>query len=282
MACLRVFSLVVLLPALFTGCATTRLRLPDGPGTPVLDFMPLFDVAVAQCDQIQHVDALIRLRGRGGGVGLNTRVRVRAGLSAPGSVRLEGMAPFGGPVFVLVAQPGEATLWLTREKRVVRDVPAGDMLESLVGVSWSPAALRSVLTGCLVADRRPMTARAIGDWIVVDLAGGAVAYLERIDGAYRLTAGSRDGLAIYYDQFLGGLPREVRVISQTGADADSEPQTDLTASLSQVNTNVALPASAFNIDSDIPPDVIPMTLRELRGAGPLDAPVDPPMSSDPR
>ena len=70
--------------------------------------------------------------------------------------------------------------------------------------------------------------------------------------------------------------------SQTGGDADSELQTDLIASLSQVNTNVALPASAFDIDSDIPPDVIPMTLRELRGAGPLDAPVDPPMSSDPR
>jgi hypothetical protein len=281
MACVRLLFIVVLLPAVLAGCATTQLRLPDGPSTPLPDFRPLFDAAVADCGQVQHVDALIRLRGRGGGVGLNTRVRVRAGLSAPGSVRLEGVAPFGGPVFVLVARPGESTLWLTREKRVVRDVLAGDMLESLVGVSLSPAALRSVLTGCLVADRQPTAARAIGDWVAVDLVGGAVAYLERIDGAYRLTAGSRDGLAIYYDQFLGGLPREVRVISATGAGVGSEPLTDLTASLSQVNTNVALPASAFDLDGVIPSDVTPMTLRELRGAGPLDAPLEPSTSSDP-
>jgi hypothetical protein len=280
MTLLRVLSIVVLLPAFLTGCATTRLRLPDGPGSPLSDFRPLFDAAVAECGRVQHLDALIRLSGRGGGVRLNTRVRVRAGLSAPGSVRLEGLAPFGAPVFYLVAKPGRATLLLTREKRVVQDVPAGEMLESLVGVSLSPAALRSVLTGCLVTDRQPTAARTIGDWVAVDLAGGAVAYLQRVDGVYRLTAGSRDGLAIYYSEFLRGLPREVRVISDAGEASDGAPHTDLTASLSQVDTNVALPDSAFEID--IPSDVLPITLRELRGAGPLDAPPESPASSAPR
>jgi hypothetical protein len=277
MALLRAASLVMILPALLAGCATTRLRLPDGPGAPFPDFLPLFETAVADCGQIQHLDALIRLRGRGGGAGLNTRVRVLAGLSAPGLVHLAGLAPFGAPVFYLVARPGEATLWLTREKRVLRDVPFADMLEGLVGVSLNPDALRSVLTGCLVEQPRPTTARTIGEWIVVELEGGAVAYLQRVDGAYRLTAGRRDGFEIYYDQFLGGLPREVRVVSESGGDPDSEPATDLTVSLSQVDTNVAPPDSAFSID--IPPDVLPMTLRELRGAaGPLDAPLDPPAS----
>ena len=280
MTLLRLLSIAVLLPVVLAGCATTRLRLPDGPGAPLPDFRPLFDAAVAECGQIQHLDALIRLRGRGGGVRLNTRVRVRAGLSAPASARLEGLAPFGAPVFYLVANPSGATLWLTREQRVVRDVPAEAMLESLVGVSLSPAALRAVLTGCLVADRRPTAARTIGDWVAVDLEGGAVAYLQRVDGVYRVTAGSRDGLAIYYRDFLRGLPREVQVISGAGGDAAGAPQTDLTALLSQVNTNVALPASAFEID--IPPDVRPMTLRELRGAGPLDAPPEPAAASAPR
>ncbi|MDA1094977.1 MAG: hypothetical protein O3A25_17140 [Acidobacteria bacterium] len=273
----RVLSIAVLLPVCLAGCATTRLRLPDGPGTPLADFQPLFDGAVAACGQVQHLDALIQLRGRGGGARLNSRVRVRAGLSAPGSVRLEGLAPFGAPVFYLVAQPGQATLWLTREKRVVQDVPAGEMLESLVGVSLSPGALRSVLTGCLVTDPQPTAARTIGEWVAVDLEGGAVAYLQQVDGVYRLTAGSRDGLAIYYDDFQGGLPREVRVISSASATADGEPQTDLTASLSQVDTNVALPAAAFVLD--IPSDVLPMTLRELRGAGPLEAPPEPAASA---
>ncbi|HIE93694.1 MAG TPA: hypothetical protein EYQ83_12815 [Acidobacteria bacterium] len=281
MTLLRVISLVMILPALLAGCATTRLRLPDGPGAPFHDFLPRFETAVADCGQIQHLDALIRLRGRGGGVGLNTRVRVRVGLSAPGSARLEGLAPFGAPVFFLVARPGEATLLLTREKRVLRDVPFADMLEGLVGVSLNPDALRSVLTGCLVEQPRPTTARTIGEWIVVELEGEALAYLQRVNGAYRLTAGRRDGFEIYYDQFLGGLPREVRVISESGGDPDSAPVTDLTVSLSQVDTNVAPLDAAFSID--IPPDVLPMTLRELRGgAGPLDAPPDPPASSDTR
>jgi hypothetical protein len=280
MTLLRVLPIVVLLPVFVAGCATTQLRLPDGPGSPLPDFRPLFDAAVAECGQIQHYEALIRLRGRGGGVSLNTRVRLLAGLSAPGSVRLEGVAPFGAPLFYLVAKPGQATLLLTRENRVVQDVPAGEMLESLVGVSLSPAALRSVLTGCLVSDRQPTAARTIGDWVAVDLAGGAVAYLQRVDGVYRVTAGSRDGLAIYYSEFLRGLPREVRVISDAENAFGGEPQTDLTASLSQVNTNVALPDSAFEID--IPSDALPITLGELRGAGPLDAPPEPPASSAPR
>ncbi len=276
MTLLRAVLLAVALPAVLTGCATTRPRLPDGPGTPLPDFLPLFETAVADCGQVQHLDALLRLRGRGGGVGLNSRVRVRVGLSAPGSARLEGLAPFGAPVFFLVARPGEATLWLTREKRVLRDVPFADMLEGLVGVSLSPGALRSVLAGCLVEQPRPTTARTIGDWIVVELTGGAVAYLRRVDGDYRLTAGRRDGFEIYYDQFVGGLAREVRVVSDSRGALDSEPATDVTVSLSQVDTNVAPPDSAFSIG--IPPDVLPMTLQELRGAGPLDAPPDPPAS----
>jgi hypothetical protein len=276
MTLLRAVSLAIV-PALLASCATPRPRLPDGPGTPLPDFTPLFETAVAECGQVQHLDALLRLRGRGGGARLNTRVRVRVGLSAPGSARLEGLAPFGAPVFFLVARPGEATLWLTREKRVLRDVPAADMLEGLVGVSLSPAALRSVLTGCLVEQPRPTTARTIGDWIVVELTGGAEAYLRRVDGDYRLTAGRRDGFVIYYDQFLGGLPREVRVVSDSRGVLDSEPATDMTVSLSQVDTNVAPPDSAFSIDN-IPPDVLPMTLREFRGVGPLDAPPDPPAS----
>ena len=43
----------------------------------------------------------------------------------------------------------------------------------------------------------------------------------------------------------------------------------MTAALSQLETNVDLPATAFRVA--VPPDAMPMTLDELRQAGPLRA-----------
>ena len=265
MTAVRFLSVSALL-SLLTGCAAARLSLPEGPGTPFPDYAPLFETAVSECRRVRTLDAMIRLRGRSGGAMLNGRVR--AGLAAPGSVRLEGMAPFGAATFYLVARPGEATLWLPREARVLRDVPAVDMLESLTGVPFGPDDLRAVLTGCLVPDPQPTAGRSYGEWVVVDLIGGAVAYLRPVDGEHRLIAGTRDGLTIEYDDFRRRIPRRVRVLSRTAdANGRTEPLTDLTASLSQVNLNVEIPNAAFSLS--VPADVVPMTLEELRRVRPL-------------
>ena len=114
--------------AVLAGCGSGRLALPEGRGTPYSDYAPLFDTAVSECRRVRTLEALITLGGRGGGASLRGRVRV--GLAAPGSVRLEGLAPFGAPTFYLVAAPGEATLWLTREGQVVTDASAADLLAS--------------------------------------------------------------------------------------------------------------------------------------------------------
>jgi len=278
MTSLRVVPIAIALTAL-SGCASTRLALPRGPGTPLQDFAPIFETAVAQCRSIRTVEAMIRLRGRGGGANLNGRVR--AGLAAPASLRLEGLAPFGAPGFYFVARPGEALLWLTREGRVLTDVPPAAVLESLTGVSLGPSDLRAVLTGCLTSDPEPIGGRRYGDWVVVDLRGGAVAYLRPNEGEHRLVAGTRDGLTIEYDDFRRRLPWRVRVISAAvDPQTDGRPLTDLTASLSQVNLNVELVDAAFSID--VPPDVVPMTLRDLRQAGPLEATGEAQSSIEPR
>jgi outer membrane lipoprotein-sorting protein len=47
----------------------------------------------------------------------------------------------------------------------------------------------------------------------------------------------------------------------------SERQTDLTVKLSDVELNVPLGAEVFQLD--VPPDADPLTLEELRRAGPL-------------
>ena len=255
--------------ALAAACGSTRLALPAGPGVPYPDYQPVFGAAVAECRSVRSVEAMIALSGRGGGAGL--RGRVRAGLAEPASMRLEGLAPFGAPVFYLVASPADATLWLTREARVVTGVPASDLFAGLTGIPFGPDDLRAVLTGCLVPDPRPVAGRRHGDWVAVDLAGGAVAWLRGIEGGHHLVAGTRDGLTIEYGEFRRGLPRLVRVVSD--AAGGGRPLTDLTARLSQVSLNVALVPEAFSLA--VPADVEPATLEELRGAGPLEVPVEP-------
>ena len=257
--------------ALAAACGSTRLVLPGGPGTPYPEYERLFDSVVSECRSVRSVDTMIRLGGRGGGAAL--RGRVRAGLAEPDSMRLEGLAPFGTPVFYLVASPADATLWLTREARVVTGVPAPDLLASLTGIAFGPDDLRAVLTGCLVPDPRPIGGRRHGDWVAVDLAGGAVAWLREIEGEHRLAAGTRDGLMIEYGEFRRRLPRLVRVSSAAAGGGRAGLLTDLTARLSQVSVNVAPAPAAFLLA--VPEDVVPATLEELRGAGPLEVPVEP-------
>ncbi|MDP6580259.1 MAG: hypothetical protein QF681_06360 [Vicinamibacterales bacterium] len=250
--------------------------MPDGPGTPFPDYGPAFETAVSECRNVRTLDSLVRLRGRGGGTHISGRLL--AGLAAPASLRLVWLAPFGAPGFVLVARPGEATLWLTREARVLRDVPAADMLDSLTGVALAPEDLRAVLTGCLVPDAQPTAGRSYDDddLVAVDLMGGSVAFLRRIGGEHHLVAGTRDGLTIEYGEFRRHIPRRVRVLSDELVAGSREPLTDLTATLFEPDINVDIPDEAFVLnDDDLPDDVLPMTLDDLRRVSPLEAPPEP-------
>ena len=207
---------------------------------------------------------MLAIRGQVGDTGL--RGRVRAALARPSSLRLEGLAPFGAPGFVLVAQPDNAVLVLPRERRVVTEATGSELLEALAGVALGAADFRAVLTGCVVPDPRPLAARVYGDdWIAVELEGDATLYLRMTDGTPSIVAGRRGSLIVEYLDHTQGLPRRVRVQSRQPGGSD----TDFIATLSQVNINVELHADVFIVQGH--DEYIPMTFEELRGTtGPLE------------
>ena len=73
------------------------------------------------------------MSGRAGGE--RVRGRILAGLEAGGAVRLEAVAPFGAPFFILAGRNERATLVLPRERRVFQDTGVAEVLERLTGLT---------------------------------------------------------------------------------------------------------------------------------------------------
>lgn len=233
------------------------MTLPAGAGTPAPDFAQTYAQARAACDGVRGLQAELGLSGRA--AGQRVRGRVLAGL-VPGALRLEGVAPFGAPVFILVADGARGTLLLSRERRVVQDAPPEEILNALVGIRLGPDDLRAMLGGCVRASAEPAGARAYGsDWLAVDLAAGGTVYLRRIGDAWRIVAGRYGGLEIDYAAFQGDRPSQVVL---RGTDLS------LALTLDQVEVNGDLPRDQL-VALKIPDGVAPLSLEQLRKSGPL-------------
>ncbi len=240
-----------------TACGQPRVTLPSGAGTPDPDFASAYAQARAACESVRVLQGELGLSGRAAGQRL--RGRVLAGL-IPGALRLEGVAPFGAPVFILVADGARGTLLLSRERRVVQDAAPEEILEALVGVRLGPDDLRAMLAGCVRADAEPKAARAFGpDWLAVDLADGGAIYLRRIGEAWRIVAGRYEGLEIDYVAFEGVRPSQIVLRG---------PDVSLTLALNQVEVNGELPRDQL-VALKIPDGVAPLSIDLLRAAAPL-------------
>lgn len=251
---------------LVNGCASrSGIRLPAGPGRPLTAYAATYEAATAACRQVSTMELVLALRGQVGGTRI--RGRVRAALARPSSVRLEGVAPFGPPRFVLVAAPGRAVLVLPRDREIVTGAELGELLAVLTGLPLEEDDLHAVLTGCLAYDARPTGGRAHpGGWAVVDLAPAGRVYLRSVDDELIVVAGSRPGLFIEYFDHVRGLPRRVAV--RTTA---AEPVAMVAATMSQVHLNIDLPPAVFEVEGADAFRAI--TLDEWRpGAGPLAEP----------
>ncbi len=240
-----------------TACGQPRVTLPGGTGTPAPDFAAAYAQARAACDGVRVMQAELGLSGRA--AGQRMRGRVLAGL-VPGALRLEGVAPFGAPVFILVADGVRGTLLLSRERRVVADAPPEEILDALVGIRLGPDDLRALLAGCVRAASDATGARAYGpDWLAVDPAAGGTIYLRRAGNAWRIVAGRYGGLEIDYAAFQGDRPSQVVLRG---------PDLSLALALSQVEVNGDLPRDQL-VALTIPDGVAPLSLEQLRRAGPL-------------
>jgi len=250
-------------------CGAPLMTLP--PVTPGASAAPdaarAFDEATAACRKISGFSAEIAVKGSIGG--RRIRARLLAGLAAPSSVRLEAFAG-SQPIFFFVARGSDATLVIPPpDDRVLRNGPADEVLEALTGLRVAPDDLRATLTGC-APDPAAGSLRTLGgDWRVAT--GAVTSYLHREgQGApWRLVAVvRRDSAGVEwraeFADFAAGLPASVRL---TSSDAR---RFDLRLGLSQVDTAVQLGDEAFRLQ--IRPTARPMTLEELREAGPLGAP----------
>lgn len=258
--CILTFAFCIALSLALTGCAAKRVALPTDAGTSFPHYNQVFAELTSACRGVRTLTAELSLSGRAGGEKL--RGRVLAGFERPSSIRLEGVAPFGPPAFILVARGDGATLLLPRERHVVRNASADEILGALTGVSLAPGDLQAILTGCVVASPNATGARLHGGgWASVDLDGGATVYLKRARDRWQIAAGRRGAWRIEYPAWQGAFPATVRLVS------DAPVKVDLTAGLSQVQTNVDLEAAAFTVT--VPPDATPLPVEALRNSGPL-------------
>ncbi len=248
------------------------MRLPSGTSEPAPDAAAALAEATRACRAIHALTAEVAVSGSAHGRRVSGRLS--AGVAAPGSARLEAVAPFGAPIFIFVASGNDASLLLSRENRVIEHGPPGAVLEAAAGAPLSAVDLLHVLTGCAPADALRDGRRFGNDWRVATTTKGDELYLRRESGSapWRLVAIIRHAAAdavwrAEYRELLNDLPRAIHLIS---VDAGRPGAAfDLQLALTQIETNMTLSADVFTVR--VPPSAVRMTVDELRQTGPLAA-----------
>ncbi len=257
---------LIALSLLTVSCGAPLFTLPAGPGAPATDIRTAKAEATNGCRAVSTMTAEAAVSGSIGG--RRVRARLLVGLASPASARLEAFA-FGAQLFVFVARGDDATLLLTRDRRVLQHGRPQAVLEAVTALPLDAADLRVALLGCVAGADTDRGSQLGDDWRVVP-DGTTEVYLRRVPhtAPWRVVAAvhqdpGRPAWRAEYRDFAGDLPRTVRFVS---SDAK---RFDLRLALSQVELNVKLDAAAFEVN--VPPGTDPITLDELRQNGPLGA-----------
>lgn len=256
-------SLAVIVSLGFLGaCAAKPPTLPTGAGMPFPEFASAYASATAACGGVKTISAALGMSGKAGSTKL--RGRIDAGFAAPDRARLEGVPPFGKPVFTLVAKDGRGTLVLPREDRVLADAPPEQIVEALAGVPIGPAALRTAIAGCGFGAAPTEGHTYSNGWVAATAAEGTT-YLRPHGQAWEVAAAQRGSVTIVYSDYEAGRPSTIRL----RAVSEGRTTADITLRLSDVDINTTLEPRVFDITPDLPDHPVPLTLEELRRAGPL-------------
>jgi len=250
-------------------CAKPLMKLPTGPGSPATDAGQALGDATSACRNVSTITA--EIAASGSVAGQRFRARLSAGLASPASARLEAAAPFGAPMFILVATGDDATLLLPHDGRVLEHGRPDAVLEAIAGIPLNAADLRAALVGCPAMPDAAAAKQLEADWRMVPDGRNEV-YLHRVPqspsppvpNTWRVVAivfhTPQNEWRAEYRDFENGLPRTVRFVS-TGSD-----RFDLRLGLSQVDVNTQLGPEVFRVQ--VPRDADPITLDELKRARP--------------
>jgi hypothetical protein len=258
-----------LLLATVAGCgARGRLALPTGAGEPDDGAAAAFAGAATACREAKTLTAEIALSGRANG--RRVRGRLLVGVERPDRLRLEALAQFGAPLFVLVAREGRGSLWIPREQSAVDNASVPELVGAVAGLERSGQELVALLTGCVVPEGTTPEGgrRYAGGWRAVTFPGDTEVWLKD-DPSPRIVAGrlgsaggdaARGPVSVEYSDHQNGLPRTIRLLA-----GDATRSTDLTLRLTGVEVNTTLDANAFELS--LPDNVRAMTVDELRRSG---------------
>jgi hypothetical protein len=238
------------------------VSLPTGGGRPDTRAVAAYDALQVRCAAVRTWSAEIGVAGTVRGQRL--RLRVLAATTADGGVRLEGVAPFGAPWFVLVATGDDAVLLLPRESRVLRDATTAQVLDALVGLPLSGEDLHALLSGCGVSPGDAANGRAYdGGWLAVDVGSGRVLFFREAGAAARLDGARIGPLSVgYVPADPGATVGRLQLVDARGGDRGG---VRLQLTFSQSEENTPLPAGAFTLR--VPDNARPLGLDELRARG---------------
>ena len=210
---------------------------------------------------MRTMQATLGLSGRAGTTTL--RGNVDAGFEAPDRIRLEGRHPLGRPVFILVGRrrPLNA-LHAARRPRAARRPARVDRRGARRACRSRRASCgRSSAAAGSAWPSPPGAVNTPADTSPSTLAG-ATTYLRREQNVWRVAAATRAAA----DRAVFRL-RQRPSRRRCASSPRGTPRADLTVRLSDVNINVPMDAAVFAVD--VPAAAQPLTLDELRRAGPL-------------
>ena len=234
-----------------------RLALPPGDGQPVADLASVERTAQASCRAPAAATADLRLSGRIDGE--RVRGTLQVGVSKD-ALRMEGLAPFGAPVFILAASPQRAVLLLPRESAVARGDSPADLLDAVVGVALTPADLLAIVSGCGLADWKVRGGATFDQaWTRVDLEGDRRLWVRQLaSGAPVILAAEDARWRVEYTRVDSGWPSAIRLVQR----APGPVRTDAVFAVDSPEALADLPDGALNVD--VPADARQVSLADLR------------------